>query len=119
MGVALAVLMRISKDRARWLGAEALRRLAEAPLNDQRRFLLGECVQVYLTLDELQQKEFEKLTVSDWYQKVKVMNTLVELLEDRFSPLPQDIHEKLKGSTMEELARMIKKIHAQNVVENI
>jgi hypothetical protein len=32
LGVALAALMRIPQDRAGWLGAEALRRIAEAPL---------------------------------------------------------------------------------------
>jgi hypothetical protein len=42
LGVALAALMKIPKDRAAWLGAEALRRIQEAPLNDQQRFLLGE-----------------------------------------------------------------------------
>ncbi len=38
LGVALAALMRIPPDRAAWLGAEALRRLQEAPLTDQQRF---------------------------------------------------------------------------------
>jgi hypothetical protein len=45
LGVALAALMRIPPDKVAWLGAEALRRLQEAPLSDQERFLLGECVQ--------------------------------------------------------------------------
>jgi hypothetical protein len=44
LGVALAALMRIPKDHVAWLGAEALRRIQAAPLTDQRRFLLGECV---------------------------------------------------------------------------
>ena len=55
LGVALAALMRIPKDRVAWLGAEALRRIQAAPLSDQQRFMLGECVQAYLPLDEVQQ----------------------------------------------------------------
>jgi hypothetical protein len=51
LGVALSALMRIPRDRVAWLGAEALRRIQEAPLTDQQRFLLGECVQAYLPLD--------------------------------------------------------------------
>src|SRR5262245_47562522 len=45
LGVALSALMRISPDRVASLGAEALRRLKEAPLTDQQRFLLAECVE--------------------------------------------------------------------------
>ena len=75
LGVALAALMRIPKDRAAWLGAEALRRIQSAPLNDQQRFLLGECVQAYLPLDDQQQQEFEKLIATDTYRGVQAMNT--------------------------------------------
>jgi hypothetical protein len=52
LGVALAALMRIAKDRVAALGAEALRRIQSAPLSEQQRFLLGECVQAYLPMDE-------------------------------------------------------------------
>jgi hypothetical protein len=58
LGVALAALMKIPKDQVAWLGAEALRRIQAAPLSDQRRFLLGECVQAYLPLDEEQRRQF-------------------------------------------------------------
>src|SRR6266566_8453511 len=51
LGVALAALMKIPRERVAWLGAEALRRLKDAPLTEQRRYLLGECVQAYLPLD--------------------------------------------------------------------
>jgi len=54
LGVALSALMRIPPERAAWLGAEALRRIQAAPLTDQQRFLLGECVEAYLPLDDAQ-----------------------------------------------------------------
>src|SRR5437660_2550588 len=65
LGVALAALMRMPRDRVAWLGAEALKRIKDAPLTDQRRFLLGECVQAYLPLDEEQQREFEQLVATE------------------------------------------------------
>jgi hypothetical protein len=74
LGVALAALMRIPPDRAAWLGAEALRRIQAAPLSDQQRFLLGECVEAYLPLDELQVREFEQLTTTEPYRGVRAMN---------------------------------------------
>jgi hypothetical protein len=74
LGVALAALMKIPKDRVAWLGAEALRRIQESPLSDQKRFLLGECVQAYLPLDEAQQQEFQRLVASEPYKGVQAMN---------------------------------------------
>ena len=68
LGVALAALMRIPPERAAWLGAEALRRIKDAPLTEQQRFLLGECVQAYLPLDEEQQREFEQLVATEPYR---------------------------------------------------
>lgn len=43
LGVALTALMRIPPGTAAHLRAEALRRLTEAPLSDQQRYLLAEC----------------------------------------------------------------------------
>src|SRR5437588_12542162 len=65
--------MRIPPERAAWLGAEALRRIKDAPLTEQRRFLLGECVQAYLPLDEAQQREFERLVATEPYQGIQPM----------------------------------------------
>jgi hypothetical protein len=77
LGVALAALMRIPPERVAWLGAEALRRIQAAPLSDQQRFLLGECVQAYLPLDEAQHREFERLVATESYQGVQAMNVTV------------------------------------------
>jgi hypothetical protein len=65
--------MHIPRDRAAWLGAEALRRIKDAPLTDQRRFLIGECVQAYLPLDEEQQREFEQLVATEPYREIQPM----------------------------------------------
>ncbi len=115
LGVALAALMRIPPEQAAWLGAEALRRIQAAPLTDQQRFLLGECVQAYLPLDEAQQQEFERLVSTEAYQGVRAMNAtwfekgiekerraaLRELLEERFGRLTPDVLRKLEDMPME------------------
>jgi hypothetical protein len=115
LGVALAALMRIPPEKAAWLGAEALRRIQAAPLSDQQRFLLGECVEAYLPLNEPQLQEFERLATTEPYRGVRAMNMtsfekgwakgveegsekerralLRELLDERFGPLtPAVLH---------------------------
>jgi hypothetical protein len=140
LGVALASLMRVPKEKAAWLGAEALRRIMEAPLSDQKRFLLGECVQAYLPLDEAQQQEFDKLLAGEAYRGIRDMNTTwyekgieqgvqrgIEqgvqrgrsqerleiakgLLEERFGPLSAGVVANLQTRTPEQLADLIKRI---------
>src|SRR5437588_493814 len=56
-------------------GAAALRKIKDAPLTDQKRFLLAECVQAYLPLGEKQQREFEGLIATEKYHGVRQMNT--------------------------------------------
>ena len=124
LGVALSALMRIPEGQAAWLGAEALRRLQEAPLTDQQRFLLTECVQAYLPLDEPQQRELERLVATERYQGVKAMNTtwfekgiekerrdtLQELLEERFGPLSPEVLSKLQQLPVERLRPLQKAV---------
>jgi hypothetical protein len=74
LGVALAALMRIPKDKIVSLGEQALRRLHESPLNEQQRFLLTECVEAYLPLNEEQQLELEARLLAVPSERVKTMN---------------------------------------------
>jgi hypothetical protein len=74
LGVALAALMKVPREQAALLGAEALRRIVESPLNEQKKYLLGECVQAYLPLDEDQEREFERLLASEPYKGARAMN---------------------------------------------
>jgi hypothetical protein len=121
LGVALAALMRIPKDRVAWLGAEALRRLQAAPLTDQKRFLLAECVQAYLQLDEQQQREYEQLIATEPYGGVRAMNAtwfekgiekgiekerrewVRTYLELRFGPLPGQVETRLQEMSARKL----------------
>ena len=74
LGVALTALMNMPRDQVPWIGAEALRKLSEAPLNDQQKFLLSDCVEAYLPLDEAGQKIFEQIIHSQIYVRLNAMN---------------------------------------------
>lgn len=111
--------MRIPPDRIAWLGAEALRRLTESPLTQHQRFLLADCVEAYLPLDEVQQREFEAFLSRSSFTKVQAMNqttfekgikkgiesgrrealqtTLVRLGQKRLGPLPSHIEAMLRA----------------------
>ena len=131
LGVALTVLMQIPKGQIAVMGMEALRRLSEAPLSDQKRYLLVECVQAYLPpMDEFQKSEVEKLMVTERYSGVRAMNKtwfeegiekerremLQEVMEDRFGPLPSAIAERLEKMSLDELMAVRKAIrHAKSL----
>jgi hypothetical protein len=136
LGVALSALMKIPKDKLAWLGAEALRKIKDAPLTDQKRFLLAECVQAYLPLDAERQREFEAITATEKYQGVRQMNLtwydkgvlkgreqerrtmLLELLEEKFSPLPAAVRERIEHLTWEQLGPLNKAVlRAQSLQE--
>lgn len=61
LGVALAALMRVSKERKIELAGEALQRLVHCPQNAYRKMLLCECVSAYLPTDEEQRRQFEDM----------------------------------------------------------
>lgn len=124
LGVALAALMRIPRERVAWLGAEALRRISQAPLTDQQRFLLGECVQAYLPLEEEQQHEFQKLVASEEYKGVQAVNAtwfeqgvekgwrqvLQKQLEKRFGSLSEAVRERLRQLPAERLSPLAEEL---------
>jgi len=141
LGVALAALMRIPPERVVWLGAEALRRLAGAPLSEHERFLLAECVQAYLPLDETQQQELEKVLQTEPYVEVNAMNQTVYekglekglekgrhqerldlvllLLEKRFAKLTQATRRHVEELSMEELWQLTPKISSASSLSEL
>jgi hypothetical protein len=124
--------MRIPPEQVVWLGAEALRRLAGAPLTEQQRFLLNECVQSYLPADAEQKRELERLLQSETYAEVQAMNRtmfdearekgmeegrraerlelICAMLEGRFGPVSAAVRAYLEQLSMEELQRLAVKI---------
>jgi hypothetical protein len=124
LGVALSALMRIPRERVAWLGAEALRRLTEAPLPERQKFLLAECVHAYLDMDQDQRHEYDRLIEAKPYAGVKAMNltvyeqgkisarreVLIELATDRFGPLPAGVLAKIEALTPDQLRTMIRAV---------
>jgi hypothetical protein len=133
LGVALAALMKIPKDRIAWLGAEALQRITTAPVPDQKRFLLGECVQAYLPMDEEQQRVFEQLVTGEPYAGVQAMNMtsyekgedrgrramLRELLEDYFGPLSSTVVEQLQQLPSDQITSIRKMLRQAQSLKDL
>jgi hypothetical protein len=74
LGVALSALMRIPSERVIELGQEAYRRLTAAPLTEQQKYLLLECVEAYLPLNDRGRDEFQRLLASEESTEVRAMN---------------------------------------------
>ena len=107
-----------------------------APLTDQQRFLLGDCVQAYLPLDEAQQDEFERMLTSEAYQGVSAMNKtpydkgiekgiekerreiVREMIEEQFGPVVPAVMTKLEQLPLERLREIRRALrHANSLKE--
>ena len=73
LGVALSALMKAERDQWPILAADALLRIADAPVNNHQRFLLSDCLQAYLTLDEAGQELYER-NKAEPYSRIQAMN---------------------------------------------
>jgi hypothetical protein len=94
-----------------------LRRLVACPENEYRRYLLCECVDAYLPLEEPQLREFERVLLTEPYKEILHMGTtwtergeergqrrlLQVQLEERFGPLAQQARERLAAWPVEKL----------------
>jgi hypothetical protein len=91
--------------------------LQTAPLTDQQRFLLAECFEVYLPLDEAQQRVYDQLSTTEPYNGAKAVNatsfekgmekerrdSLRMLLENRFGPMSEAILSRLEQLPFDQL----------------
>jgi hypothetical protein len=121
LGVALAALMRVPDSRRAELRAHALQRIGASGENNYRKYLLAECVEQYLGLDEAQQREFERLLATETYREARTVamtsydkgeavgiakgqrQLLLWQLELRFGPLPALVRQRLEAITAERL----------------
>ncbi|HQU41876.1 MAG: hypothetical protein B7Z73_01070 [Planctomycetia bacterium 21-64-5] len=132
LGVALAALMRVSKERRIELAGEALRRLVHCPENTHRKTLLCECVTAYLPTGEAQRRQFEDMVRNHPDPGVRAMelgllddveqrgeqrgvlkgqrDLLRQLIEDRFGPLSPAVLAQVEawpGDRLRELGRAL------------
>jgi hypothetical protein len=141
IGIALSALMKMPPDRAPELGYEAIRKLAEAPLTEQQRFLLAECVNAYLPLDAAGQRKYEQLIESATDNRVKAMNktpydrgmeagietgelramrtVAVALLESRFQSVPHTYLRRVEAMTVPELHQFTLRIAKADKIEHL
>jgi hypothetical protein len=128
LGVALSALMQTSPERRVELYAESLKRIALSSENDFRRYILTECLEAYVKLDEAQQQEFEDLWNSEQYREVKpIMITTIErakaegrieerremtlfLLNEKFGPMRSEIQQRIALLTLEQLQQLGSKL---------
>jgi hypothetical protein len=123
LGVALTALMKVPKERIRWLGREANRRIRESPLSEKRRLLLLKCLNEYLPWDEETRDDYESLVRDDKSGEVQVVKNIIvreaeergeargiakgehlgqvglltALLERKFGPLPSAVAMRLEN----------------------
>ncbi len=112
-------------DRQAWLRSEALRRVwLECPENEYRRFLLRECVEAYLELDEEQQREYERLLNTEPYREVVTMamttwekglaqgmrQAVRVQLEEKFGALSPSVLQHLDAWPAERLEELLRAV---------
>jgi hypothetical protein len=131
---ALAALMsRGAMSRAEHKMA-CLRRIAAAELDELRRFLLGNCVEMYLQLDGRDAEEMAalqardnakevramKMTWADQLRKEGAQETLLHLLGARFGPLSEDVKRRVEGiSSMERLNSIVEQVLVAHSLEEM
>ena len=118
LGVALSALMRIDADQSAWLKARALQRIATAEgLTVQRRFLLMECVEAYLSLEGPHLDEYRDLLITNNYKEARMLaktsreegieigqrRLLTRQIEIRFGPMSAAARQRLEEMSAQQL----------------
>ena len=124
--------MRIAEEAKAKAKADALQKIASSAEPEMRKYLLCECVEAYLPLEEVQMKEYENLLVTPPYrgarkygktsfelgeeygqEKGKTEGTLRILREQlayRFGPLSEEASKRLNASSEAQLLDLGKKL---------
>jgi hypothetical protein len=121
LGVALAALMRVPRDRQALLKAEAEQRVADSGENEARRYLLAECLDAYFPLEGEQGVEYERLSQTEPYRRGREMTTsfiergrqlerrevLRKQLTKRFGPLSAAVEQRLQSLSMDRMEELL------------
>jgi Domain of unknown function (DUF4351) len=124
LGVALASMMRIAAEAKAKAKADALQKIATSAEPEMRKYLLCECVEAYLPLEEVQMKEYEQLLVTPAYQGARKFGRtsfeqgqlvgqqelLRQQLANRFGPLNEEVSKRLQSCSEEQLLELANKI---------
>lgn len=133
VGVGLSPLMKMKPDEIPLLGARALQRVADAPLNEYQKRLLNGLIETYLRLDDEEKRRiFEATLAREEFKGAREMNkttyekgiekgieqgetnvlnefrtTLRELLESKFGMLPEAAVAAIGNLSRQEIQRLI------------
>jgi hypothetical protein len=141
LGVALSALMDIPEERRVELHAESLKRIAQSPDNDMRRFLLTECLEAYMNLDEAQRQELKALIETEPYREAKpfmittfergvqqgiqqgkvdaTRENVLMMLSARFGKPLERVQKRVSELTMEQLKRLMIDLLKANSLEEL
>ena len=84
LGVALPALMNVPKGQRVDLGVEAMRRIGESPLPDGQKALLGDCVETYIDLPQVELERFRAIIDANATGRIRPVNkTRVQIAHER------------------------------------
>ena len=132
LGVALSALMKAEPEQWPMIAADALLRLVDAPVNSHQRFLLSDCLQAYLTLDEASQELYKQIIKAEPYSRIQAMNktpydqgieqgieqgkenamrnAATALLESKYRAVPKRFLERIDALGYDELFALVVRI---------
>lgn len=141
LAAGLAGLMQIPDGQRVQIKGQSLMRLAESALDDQHKYLLGECLDTYLTLNQQEDQALQETLTSKPFRKAKQMTTtweargiakgeargiakgqrdlVLSLLSDRFGRVTQRIRRKLESLTAEELRELATRIYRVDSIDDL
>ncbi|HYX24475.1 MAG TPA: hypothetical protein VFC23_10020 [Thermoanaerobaculia bacterium] len=128
---ALAALMKPARDGRARLKLDCLTKVAEAPLDDEGRLELANCIETYVQLSPEEAEELASLGVPE-DRRTKIVSTslftwtdrlivesekqgfrkaLLHQLERRFGPIPDDVRQRVEKIRSEDrLTRLLEKV---------
>jgi flagellar biosynthesis/type III secretory pathway protein FliH len=105
--------MRIAPGRAVDHGVEAMRRIASTPVTDQQKYLLGECVEAYLPVSEVEAARFQVIIEANATGRVSAVNkTRTDRAKD--AGIQEGLHQgRLEGMQQGRRAALLELLEAR------
>jgi len=112
--------MRLAEEAKAKAKADALQKIATSAEPEMRKYLLCECVEAYLPLEEVQMKEYDQLLLTPTYQGARKygktsyelgqLEFLRQMLACRFGPLSEATIRRLEACSQAQLLELGKKL---------
>ncbi len=137
LGVALSALMNVPEGERARLKAEALQRLAKAQVDARRRFLLSECVEAYLELEDPHLAEFQHLLLTPKYREVimlaktnhelgrevgraeEQLHMLKRMLPKRFGPIDDSVWKRVEAMSYKQREQLAEDLIVATSLEQL